>query len=74
MRVVEAAPPEGVTVDGEKLHVEPEGNPVQAKETGELKFSAGAMEIVVDAFCPPVTVCDAGVAATEKSGAGRLMV
>jgi hypothetical protein len=50
VRVVEAAPPEGVTVTGEKLHVEPEGNPVQAKETAELKLLAGVTEIEVDAF------------------------
>ena len=66
--VVEAAPPEGVTVAGAKLHVAPEGSPEQLNEIGELKPYAGVTEIEVVPFCAPVTVCDAGVAATEKSG------
>jgi hypothetical protein len=72
--VVEAAAPEGVTVAGEKLHEDPVGKPEQAKETAELNPFSGVIETVAVALCPPVTVCDAGVAAAEKSGAGRLMV
>ncbi len=37
VRVVVAAAPLGVTLDGAKLHVAPEGNPVQAKVTAWLK-------------------------------------
>jgi hypothetical protein len=66
--VVEAAAPEGVTVAGEKLHAAPDGNPEQANETAVLNPFAGVTEIAVVALCPAVTVCDASVAAREKSG------
>jgi hypothetical protein len=66
--VVEATPADGVTVCGEKMHVAPEGNPAQLKETVELKPNAGVTEIEVVPYCPAATVDDAGVAATEKSG------
>ena len=72
--VVEAVPPEGVTVDGEKLHEAPEGNPEQLKETAELKPLRGETVREVVPLCPAVTVNDAGEAAMEKSGTGRLMV
>lgn len=72
--VVEAAAPDGVTVVGEKLHADPEGNPEQANETAELKPFAGVTETAVVPLCPAVTVIDAGEAATEKSGVGKLMV
>ena len=66
--VVEAAEPDGVTVDGEKMHVAPAGSPEQLKETVELKPFAGVTEIEVVPYCPAVTLDDAGVDATEKSG------
>jgi hypothetical protein len=74
VNVVEAAAPGGVTVAGEKLHEAPVGRPEQAKVTAELKPYSGVTEIVAVPLCPAVTVNDAGEAATEKSGAGRLMV
>jgi hypothetical protein len=67
VRVVEATPPDGVTVDGEKLHVAPEGIPEQLNETEELKPFVGVTETPVVPLCPAVTVSDAGEAATEKS-------
>ena len=66
--VVEATPFDGVTVCGEKMQVAPKGSPEQLKETAELKPCAGVIEIEVVPYCPAATVCDAGVAATEKSG------
>jgi hypothetical protein len=43
-----AAAPEGVTVAGEKEHVDPEGNPEQAKLTEELKpFSGVTVSVTV---------------------------
>jgi hypothetical protein len=41
VRVVVPAAPFGVTLDGEKLHVAPEGNPEQAKVTAWLKPLVG---------------------------------
>jgi len=65
-KVVEAAAPDGVTVDGEKLHDTPEGNPdVQLNETAELNPFIGVTEIVVVVLFPAVTVNVAGEAATE---------
>ena len=72
--VVAAAPHEGVTVAGKKLHVVPAGSPEQAKETAELKPPAGVTEIAVVPLVPAVAVNDAGDAETEKPGAGRLTV
>ena len=66
--VVEATPPDGVTVWGEKLHDAPEGNPEQLNETVELNPCSGVTETVVVPLCPAVTVSDAGEAATVKSG------
>jgi hypothetical protein len=71
--VVEAAVPDGVTVAGEKLHDAPEGNPEQLKETAEVKPPCGVTLTVAVPLWPPVTVIDAGVEASEKSG-GRLIV
>lgn len=65
--MVEAAEPDGVTVCGKKPHDAPDGSPEQLKVTAELKPFAGVTEIEVVPFWPPVTVCDVGVAATEKS-------
>jgi hypothetical protein len=66
--VVDAAPPEGVTVCGKKLHVAPEGRPEQLKETAESNPFSGVTEIEVVPLCPAVMVNDAGEAATEKLG------
>ena len=66
--VVEATPPDGVTIGGAKLHEAPAGNPEQAKETAELKPFSGVTETVVVPLCPPVTESNAGVAATVKPG------
>lgn len=71
VRVVEAVEPEGVTVAGEKLQDAPEGSPEQLNETAELNPFAGVIDTVAVAFCPPVTLWNAGVAATEKSAAGN---
>ena len=71
--VVVAAPPEGVTVCGLKLHVAPEGSPEQLNETVELKPLSGVIVIVVVALSPAATVSDEGEAAMEKSGK-RLMM
>jgi hypothetical protein len=65
--VVEATPPDGVTVVGRKLHDAPEGRPEQLNEIVELKPFAGVTEMEVVPFCPAVTVCDPGESATEKS-------
>jgi len=74
LSVVEAAPPEGVTVAGEKAHDAPEGSPEQLNETAELKPFSGVTETPVVPLCPAVKVSDAGVAATEKSGAAAVPV
>jgi hypothetical protein len=74
VNVVDAAPPDGVTVAGEKLQPAWAGNPEQLKETAELNAFSGVMEIDVVPLWPPVMVRAVGVAETAKSGAGRLMV
>ena len=66
--------PGGVTVAGEKLHVAPVGKPEQLNETAELKPFSGVTETVVAPLSPAATVNAVGVATTEKSAAGRLMV
>jgi hypothetical protein len=71
---VEATVPDGVTVDGEKLHDVPASNPEQPNKTVELNPFSGVTVIVVDPLWPAVTVMEAGVAVTEKSSTGRLMV
>jgi hypothetical protein len=64
--VVDAAAPDGVTVDGEKLHVTPEGKPEQLNETMELNPYFGVTETEVVPLCPAATVSDDGVSAMEK--------
>ncbi len=68
LRVVLAALPLGVTVDGLKLQVAPVGSPLQAKLTGELKPFSGVTVIVVCAVEPAVTVPVAGDALSVKLG------
>ena len=74
VRVVKTGDEDGVTVAGEKLHVAPAGNPVQANETAALNPFAGVMVIAAVTSCPRLTVKDAGDAVMVKSGAGKLMV
>lgn len=74
VRVVVAALPVGITVDGEKLQVPPVGRPVQAKETAAEKPFWGVMVIVEVPLDPAVTVSEVGLAPTLKSGVGKLIV
>jgi hypothetical protein len=72
--VVEVVPG-GVTVDGEKLHDAPVGNPdEQLNDTDDANPYSGVTANVVVPLCPAVTVNDDGEGAMEKSGLGRLMV
>ena len=66
--VVEAAPPEGIKVDGEKLHDTPAGNPEQLNETAEANPFCGVTKTVVVPLCPAVMETDAGKRSTEKLG------
>jgi len=53
VRVLEAGLPSlGVTEDGTKLHVAPEGSPLQAKLTCELNPFTGVTVKVVVPLCP----------------------
>jgi hypothetical protein len=73
--VVEAASPEGVIVSGVKLHDTLEGKPAaQLNDTAELNPFSGVTVMVVVTLFPEVTANVDGVAKTEKSGCGRLMV
>jgi hypothetical protein len=74
VRVVEATPPDGITVAGEKLHDAPEGNPEQLNETVAANEFCGVTKTVVVPLCPAVTARDPGETATEKLGVGRIMV
>ena len=74
LRVVLAALPLGVTVDGLKLQVAPVGSPLQAKLTGELKPFTGVTVMVVCAVEPAVTVPLAGDAPIVKLGTGACTV
>jgi len=65
--IVDVAPG-GVTVDGEKLHDAPEGNPEQANETDELNPESDVTETIVVPLLPAVTVNEEGEVVTEKSG------
>lgn len=69
VRVVVAAPfPLGVTVDGEKLHVDAAGSPEQAKLTCWLKPEAGRTLTVVFPVSPAVTVTVVGFKLSVKLG------
>ena len=74
VRVVLAVVPDGVTVEGEKLHDAPTGRPVQLKETVDAKPLSDVMETVVEALCPAANVSAGNEVVTEKSPAGRLIV
>ncbi len=72
--VVEAADPEGVAVAGEKLQEAPAGTPEQLNEIAVLKPFVGATATVIMPLWPADKLNAGGVATTEKSGRGRLMV
>ena len=72
--VVVATPPEGVTLDGENVHVAPAGSPEQLKVVAAAKPFCGVIEIVTVALCPGATVSDGCETEIEKVGGGRLMV
>jgi hypothetical protein len=72
--VVEAAPPDGVTGVGEKLHVAPEGNPEQVNVTAELNPFCGVTVTMSVTLCPAVTVSDDEAREMAKLGGVMLMV
>jgi len=77
VRAVEATPPAGVTVAGEKLYDAPEGNPVQLKVSGDENEFCGVIMTVTAPLCPAVRESAPGETATEKLGVatgGVLMV
>jgi hypothetical protein len=61
---------EGAIVVGEKAHAAPMGRPEHEKETAEVKPLAELTEIENLVEFPAVTVAEAGLDATEKSGGG----
>ena len=65
--VVAAAVPLGVTVAGEKLHVEFAGSPLHAKLTAWFKPPLGVMDTLIAADAPAVTVAVDGETPTVKS-------
>jgi hypothetical protein len=71
--VVEAAVPDRVNVEGEKLHDAPKGNPEQVNETAELKPFSGVTEMAAFPLCPAAKLIEAGEAAMEKSGSGVMV-
>ena len=65
--VVAAAVPLGVTVAGEKLHVEFAGSPLHAKLTAWLKPPLGVTDTLIAADAPAVTLAVDGETPTVKS-------
>jgi hypothetical protein len=62
VRVLEAGlPPLGVTEDGAKLHVAPEGSPLQVKLTCELNPFIGVTVNLAAPRCPAIMVRVDGV-------------
>jgi hypothetical protein len=74
LKVVLAALPLGVTVDGLKLQVAPVGRPLHAKLTCELKPFTGVTVMVVCAVAPAVTVPLVGDAPSVKLGTNACTV
>jgi hypothetical protein len=70
VRVVETAPPLGVTLAGENVQLEAAGNPVQEKDTAEVSPFIGVTEIVKVALCPALMVALEGEAERAKSPPG----
>ncbi len=68
VNIVDDEAPEGVTVDGEKLHDAPVGSPEQLNKTVELNPFCGVIKMVVVPLCPAATLSEAGDATMEKSG------
>lgn len=66
--VVAAVVPLGVTAEGEKLHVAPDGSPEQAKFTAELKPFIGVTDKPMVALCPGVTETLVEAAASVNDG------
>src|ERR1035438_1202784 len=66
--VDEAIEPEGVTVDGEKVHDAHEGNPAQVREVSAANPFCGVTSTVVVPLAPAAMVSDAGETSTEKLG------
>jgi hypothetical protein len=65
--------PDAVTEAGLKLGIAPIGNPLAVKITAPLNPPDGVTVAVYVVLAPWTTVCEAGVAETEKSGvAGAL--
>jgi hypothetical protein len=60
--------PEVVTEAGEKLAVAPEGSPLALKVTVPVKPPDGVTVAVYVVLAPRTTLCELGVAETEKSG------
>ena len=71
--VVTAAAPDGVTVDGEKLHDVPDGCPEHEKETWASKPFCGVTVTVAAPLWPEAMVNADGEMETVKLG-GRLIV
>lgn len=66
--VVAAVVPLGVTVEGEKLHVAPDGSPEQAKFTAESKPFVGVTDKPTVALCPGITETLVEAAASVNDG------
>jgi hypothetical protein len=66
--VDEAIEPEGVTVDGEKVHDAHEGNPAQVREVSAANPFCGVTSTVVVPLVPATMASDAGETSTEKLG------
>jgi hypothetical protein len=60
--------PDVVTEPGLKLAVAPVGNPLTLKVTAPVNPPVGVTVAVYEALAPAVTVAEAGVAETLKSG------
>src|SRR5947209_6077084 len=67
--MTEVAPPSpGVTVEGEKVHETPVGNPEQDNPTAELKGPPTGLTLIVNfTDCPCLTLAEVGLAEREKS-------
>jgi hypothetical protein len=65
--VVAVPAPVGVTVDGEKLQLVPEGNPRQTNEIAEWNPFDGVTAMVALPLCPAFNVSSAKDDETEKS-------
>lgn len=69
VRFVESGPTVGVTVVGSNEHVTPEGSPLHAKLTAELKPFSGVTVNETDPCLPELTVIDDWDEVNENAGA-----